>query len=336
MGVALFFKKGKESALTSQEASFETKKTLEPIEVDLESSDYFKETRPLIPTIAISSEADLKPVDLEPVPEVISYQALPEPEPSPSLIEVDRIEELFSTKESKLPIVETVTYKSRVSWQKGRPAWLSDYASHFETSRHFIARSLNGKPDYLKQNVADGDQFNVLRKDKNIEFHLVIDTSSCKLWFYYRDLDTDEQVLLKTYRVSLGRSDNNKPSGLLTPLGKYSLGNKVATYKPKVMGYYKGQKVEMVRIFGTRWIPFEKELMGCTAPAKGFGLHGVPWGAKTNGDLDQDLSSIGKYESDGCIRLATEDIEEIFAIITTKPAIVELVRKYDASKMAKQ
>ena len=122
------------------------------------------------------------------------------PEAMIELPEADRIEELFNKDGPKLPIVETITYKSRVPWQKGRPAWLSDYAGHYETSRHFIARSLNGKPDYFKQEVAEGARFNVLRKDKNIEFALIVDTSRCKMWFYYVDLDQKQKVLLKTYR----------------------------------------------------------------------------------------------------------------------------------------
>src|SRR5262249_27062960 len=50
----------------------------------------------------------------------------------------DRIDEFFNKNGVKFPFVETITYRSRVPWQKGRPAWLSDYASHFATSRHFI------------------------------------------------------------------------------------------------------------------------------------------------------------------------------------------------------
>jgi hypothetical protein len=254
---------------------------------------------------------------------------LPAPPPSsPPLPEAGRIQELFNKGEPKLSFVETVTYKSRVPWQKGRPAWLVDYAHHYNTSRHFIARSLNGKADYFKQDVAEGDRFNVFRKDKNINFHLLIDVSKCKLWLYCHDVDSKERWLLKAYQICLGRIDKSKISGLLTPLGKYTVGNKIAIYKPKIQGYHNGQKVEMIRVFGTRWIPFEKEISGCTAPAKGFGLHGIPWVPNNKGELVQDTSSLGKYESDGCIRLATEDIEEIFAIIITKPATVELVKNF--------
>ncbi len=86
------------------------------------------------------------------------------------LPDVDRIEEFFNKGDPKFPFVETIVYKSRVPWQKGRPAWLSDYAAHYETSRHFIARSLNGGPNYFKQDIAEGDRFNVLSLDKKINF----------------------------------------------------------------------------------------------------------------------------------------------------------------------
>ena len=285
---------------------------------------FFKEPKAEI-SVPSLVEVELEKEMASPAVEIAKAAA---PEPIIDLVEVNRIEELFNKVDPRFPIVETITYKSRVPWQKGRPAWLSDYASHYQTSRHFIARSLNGKPDYLKQDVVDGDRFNVLKADKNLQFLLTIDISHCKLWFYYVDLDSGEKVLLKTYRVSLGRPDSSKASGVLTPLGKYSLGSKVATYKSKVMSFHKGEKTEMVRVFGTRWIPFEKEISDCTAPAKGFGLHGVPWIPNSKGELVEDLSSLGKYESDGCVRLATEDIEEIFAIVLTKPTVVELVKSY--------
>lgn len=250
------------------------------------------------------------------------------------LPENNRIEEFFNKNGVKLPIVETITYKSHVPWQKGRPAWLSDYASHYNTSRHFIARSLNGKPDYLKQELAEGDKFNVLRNNKNFEFYLVVDTSRCRMWFYYLDLDNKQKVLLKTYQVGLGRLDSSKTSGLLTPLGKYTLGSRVATFKPKVMANHQGKKVEMITVFGTRWIPFEKEIANCTSPAKGIGLHGTPWVHGPQGTLTDSQDGIGKYESDGCIRLAMPDIEELFAIIISRPTTIEIVRDFSESSLA--
>lgn len=275
-------------------------------------------------------------------------ESIPQPEPAkidPPVIapvasiappEVNRIEELFSTTGSKLPIIETVTYKSRVDWQKGRPAWLADYSTHYHTSRHFIARSLNGTRDYLKQEVKDGNRFNVFRLDKNIAFTLVVDTSRCKMWLYYNDLDSKENVLLKTYAVGLGRIDGSKTSGLLTPLGTYSLGNRIATYKASSMGNYQGEKIEMITVFGTRWIPFDKELSGCTLPSKGFGIHGTPLTTDAAGQLVDQAAGIGKYDSDGCIRVGKDDMEELYAIIVTKPATIEIVRDFWESSVGKQ
>ena len=92
----------------------------------------------------------------------------------------------------------------------------------------------------------------------------------------------------------------------------------------------------MIKVFGTRWIPFEKEIESCTAPAAGIGLHGVPWVPNSQGELVEDSSSLGKYESDGCVRLATQDIEEIFAIIITRPTTIELVKDFYESKFVEQ
>jgi len=240
--------------------------------------------------------------------------------------EVDRIYQLFALDSSDLPIVETVSFTSRVPWLKDRPAWIADYASHYQTSRHFIARSLNQKPDYLNQKVHPGDRFNVLRTDKNIRFHLLVDLSRCRMWFYA--LDNNEKILLKTYRVGVGKKETMRASGSTTPIGKYLLGEKVAIYKPGVTGFFQDDKVEMMRVFGTRWLPFDKEVEGCSDTAKGFGIHGLPWIEGPDGQLVEDRNRLGKYDSDGCIRMASEDIEEIFAIVITKPTTVEIVKEF--------
>ncbi|HSX37935.1 MAG TPA: L,D-transpeptidase [Chlamydiales bacterium] len=250
------------------------------------------------------------------------------------LPEADRIRFLFTTDASKLPIVETVSYTSRVPWVQGRPAWIADYASHYNTSRHFIARSLNKKSDYFSQKISLGDRFNVFKNDINLQFYVVADLSRCRMWLYYLDMDKNERVLLKTYPIGVGRSDPKSPSGCLTPVGTYSLGAKVAIYKSGTVGYFQDAQVEMVRVFGTRWIPFDQEIDGCSEPAKGFGLQGVPWieNPETR-ELVEDRSRIGKYDSDGCIRLLAEDIEEIYAIVITKPTIIELVKDFMDAKL---
>jgi len=316
IGIAAWSKSGKKE----ESSPLLIEGTMSPIEVNLEPIPPSKKTPPVIAEAPKIQEKAKPIIDSKP----LSSAHLPS---------ANRIEELFNTKDPKLSIVETITYKSRVPWQKGRPAWLSDYAGHYNTSRHFIARSLNGKPDYFQQELAEGDRFNVFKEGKNLEFYLLIDTARSKMWFYALDLDQQERILLKTYAVGLGRIDPSKPSGLLTPLGKYSLGNKIAIYKPKMMGFHNGQKTEMIRTFGTRWVPFEKEISGCTAPAKGFGLHGVPWTSNDKGEIVEDIRSLGQYDSDGCIRLASADMEELFAIIITKPTTVEIVKDFADAKL---
>lgn len=248
--------------------------------------------------------------------------------------EVNEVWRLFTTGKKKLPIVETVRYKSCVPWLKGRSAWVTDYAAHYSTSRHFIARSLNGKKDYDTQKVSPGDQFNILSPDKNLNFYLVVDLSRCKMWFYYHDLDANERVLLKTYRVGLGRFNADSYSGLLTPKGKFLLGDKVATYKPKAKGYFQDSEVEMVQVFGTRWIPLSEQIDGEGDNPRGYGFHGSPWIYNEEADAYvEDLETIGKYSSDGCIRLSREDIEELYSIVITKPTIVEIVSDYKEADM---
>ena len=246
---------------------------------------------------------------------------------------VDRVWQLFTIGKDKLPIVETVTYSSRVSWIKGRPAWIADYASHYMTSRHFIARSLNGKVDYFTQKVAPGDRFNVLRTDKNINFYLLVDLSRLKMWFYYLDLDQNEKVLLKTYKIGAGRMNEDGES--ITPTGKYLLGDKIAIYKPGTVGYFQNQTIEMIQVFGTRWMPFKEEIGECQKPAKGYGIHGAPcYMDQDNKDLIEMKDSIGQFDSDGCLRLLKEDVEELFSIVITRPTIVEIVK--DSSSLRQQ
>lgn len=319
IGVVSLFKKGGSEPELGKDVVISS--TAKPIEIEFE-----KEIRSVgqaeSKQVSNLTEVIQKPENIEIVKKT-----------SAELPTADRIEELFRKVDPRLPIVETISYKSRVPWLKGRPAWISDYAGHYKTSRHFIARSLNGKKDYLKQNVAIGDRFNVFKPDIEVNFYLVIDISRSKMWFYYHDVASNERVLLKTYDVGLGRVDSSQPSGLLTPIGTYTLGDKVGIYKPKQKGLYNGDKVEMMRVFGTRWIPFDQEVEGCTSPAKGFGIHGVPWKDNDVGELCEDVTCIGKYESDGCIRLKSDDMEEIFAIIITKPSYVMLVKDFYDAKL---
>ena len=241
--------------------------------------------------------------------------------------EVNQIRRFFSRGIDKFPFVKTVSYTSRVPWLQGRPAWIADYASHYKTSRHFIARGLNKKEDYFSQKVSPGDSFNVLDPESDVAFHLLVDLSTCTLKFSYIDSETNENIEIKTYPVGVGRNDPYSPSGCLTPLGKYQLGEKIAIYKKGVENYFQNKKTHMIEVFGKRWIPFGQEVENCTDGADGYGLHGLPFVYDQEKDeYFEDVAGLGHHDSDGCIRLLERDINELFSIVITRPTFIEIVK----------
>ncbi|HXF29488.1 MAG TPA: L,D-transpeptidase [Chlamydiales bacterium] len=250
-----------------------------------------------------------------------------------SLPEVDNTHLLFQ-KNSPFSFVETLRYKSRVAWKQGKAAWLVDYAMHYQTPVDFIARSINGRPEYTVPQISEGQTFNVLKRESDVSFSLVLDLGRCRMWLYAVDPETESATLIKTYHVGLGRLDQTKTSGSLTPLGTYKIGGRVAVFKPKMMGMHRMKKVELIRVFGTRWIPFESEIGNCTEPAKGYGIHGIPWAFnEAKNVLHDDDSSIGGYESDGCVRLKTKDMEELYSIISTRGAMIQIVRDVQQAQL---
>lgn len=273
----------------------------------------------------------LPPVSQDPVVDC------PQEEEKPVVIEHDLSEEGLSAlfiKGSTAPIVETITYKRRVPWKTRGVAWLVDYANHYKTSLDFMYRSLNGGKGYKPVTVSDGARFNVFKNNLAFRFHLVVSLSACRLRLYYVIPGEKKVVFLKSYQVCLGKKNPSKVSECLTPLGTYVLGDRVATFRPKMMGMHKGKKVELIQVFGSYWIPFEKSLGDCSEPAKGFGIHGTPLHRDTDsGALQEDNSSIGHFESDGCIRLANKDMQELFSVISTHTTYVELVPAFDQSKL---
>lgn len=286
----------------------------------------FPSQQPLEKPAVQNQDIQKKPVAIEKTAEA-PLKSLSKDSDLPA--EIDRMTRLFQPFPPLSPLVQTISFASSVPWLQGRPAYLGDYASHYQTSKHFISRSLHGSGDYFSQNVSRGDRFNVFRQDKEIEFHLVLDLSRLKLWLYAFDAKEDERMLLKCYPVSAGRLDATCASGCLTPLGVFSLGKEVAVYKEGTVGSYHGKPAEMVTIFGKRWIPFSEELAQCTGVAKGLGLHGIPWVRSEGSDsLTECRECIGKYSSEGCVRLLSEDMDELFAVIITKPSYIHIVKDF--------
>lgn len=328
IGVAAFFKKGKGPSNPLESSSAEPVLTETPVvAVPVKAEGIISPSQGLA-AFPVKTE-NLKKPDIEWV-----EPSSPKASSSEEFPAIDRVFQLFTLGSSKLPIVETVTYTSSVPWLKGRPAWIADYATHYHTSRHFIARSLNNRPDYYSQKVFEGSKFNVFRTDKKIQFYLLCDMAQLKMGFYYVDLGTNERILLKVYPISMGRLDASKPSGALTPLGRYTLGDKVAVFRPGADGRVGEQTLEMISAYGTRWIPFDREVERTTAASKGYGLYGLPWVVdEKTGQLVEQRQKIGKYDTDGGIRMLSEDLEELFAIVISKPTFIEIVKDFKEAKL---
>jgi len=83
----------------------------------------------------------------------------------------------------------------------------------------------------------------------------------------------------------------------------------------------------MIEVYGTRWMPFDRELENCSDGAKGYGIHGLPCRfIEEKGAIEEIESVVGVRNTDGSLRLHKDDVEELFSIIITKPTIVEVVK----------
>ncbi len=89
--------------------------------------------------------------------------------------------------------------------------------------------------------------------------------------------------IIKTYPVAVGK--HSTP----TPLGNYQVVNKI---------------VNPGGALGTRWL-------GLNIPGGNYGIHG-----------NNNPSSIGKYISNGCIRMYNHDIEELFPKINIGTPVI--------------
>lgn len=238
-------------------------------------------------------------------------------------MKIDRISRLYAKGETKLPFMETVTFTHNVSWLKGRSALVQDYARHYHTSLHFISRSLSeGKEESLHPKLSQGDSFNVIRQDKKIEFYLVVDLSRRFMHMYAYDVNTGERYLLKIYKVGVGSLDPTSASGCETPTGLYALDRKVGVYTPGVVADMNGRLVELCQHYGTRYLPFGGK-------DSHLGIQGNPWVVDSEtGELTEVRTFIGQYATEGNIRMHTEDVEQLFSIVTSRPTKIEIVKDF--------
>lgn len=115
-------------------------------------------------------------------------------------------------------------------------------------------------------------------------FSIQIDKSENKLWLYA------DGELLKIYPVATGRANS-------TPIGTFTIENKLEN----PTWYTTGAVIppdSPKNMLGTRWLGFSLQ---------SYGIHGtiLP-------------ETIGTQDSNGCIRMLNEDVEELYTIVPVK------------------
>lgn len=173
---------------------------------------------------------------------------------------------------------------------------LRKIAMNHNTSVEAIQRSNNmALTDF---NVQLGKTFNIYVG----KWEIIISKSRRRLYLF------DDKKLFKVYDVGIGKQNR-------TPTGVFKTGGKRKNpdwYSPKG----KIPFGEPGNVLGTRWIrllPNGK----ISRQVSGLGIHGT-WAPE----------SIGKAESNGCLRLLNKDVEELFAIIPNerKPVSVTIIK----------
>ncbi|MDD5727036.1 MAG: L,D-transpeptidase family protein [Victivallales bacterium] len=153
-----------------------------------------------------------------------------------------------------------------------------------------------------KSNKMKATDFNVqLGQTMNIyvgDWKIIASKSRRKLYLF------DGKDLFKVYNIGIGKQDR-------TPLGVFATGTKTKNpdwYSPKGKIPF-GDKNN---VLGTRWIQLIPRK--CNRRVSGLGIHGT-WAP----------DSIGKAESNGCLRLLNPDIEELFAILPNEAKPISVI-----------
>lgn len=147
-----------------------------------------------------------------------------------------------------------------------------------------IAREFKTTPEFImRSNNLAGDRIVPGRKIKvwNAPFSILVDKSQNILL-----LKVNEDVV-KTYIVSTGLNNS-------TPVGQFKIVNKI----PHPTWFKAGAVVppgSPENVLGSRWLGFD---------LAGYGIHGTT-----------EPQNLGKQVTQGCVRLANPDIEELYTII---------------------
>ena len=161
---------------------------------------------------------------------------------------------------------------------------LSKIAGKFNTTYEMIMLTNNK----YRTDIRVGERLKIIKGT----FNILVDKSDFTLTVL---LNND---YIKQYKVGTGKDDK-------TPLGDFEIAEKM-----KEPTWYADDGIyefgHPKNVLGTRWIGF-KDKPGIY----GYGIHGTA-----------DPDSIGKMESNGCIRLKNEDVEELYSFVTESTKVV--------------
>ncbi|MBI3616428.1 MAG: L,D-transpeptidase family protein [Candidatus Omnitrophica bacterium] len=154
-----------------------------------------------------------------------------------------------------------------------------------------IAKEFHTTIDLLK--IANGLTSDRIRPEQRLKvtkanFSVVVDKSQNTLV-----LKNDEEVL-RVYRCSTGAGGN-------TPTGKFKIVNRIVNppwFTPQGMIPAGDPR----NVLGSRWMGFDQP---------GYGIHGTT-----------DPASIGKAVTQGCVRLANAEVEELFILLPEGTSVI--------------
>ncbi|QSH42439.1 L,D-transpeptidase family protein [Lentisphaerota bacterium ZTH] len=161
---------------------------------------------------------------------------------------------------------------------------LSKIAKKYNTTVETLQKSNNMEP--TNYNIWLGQTMKIYKGD----WRIVVSKSKRILFLY------DGNKLFKIYHIGIGKQNR-------TPLGNFDIVSKIkrpSWYSPSGKVYPYGSKEN---VLGTRWLAL-KPTGETDKSLRGYGIHGT-W----------DPDSIGKAESNGCIRMKNGEVEELFSIV---------------------
>ena len=137
-------------------------------------------------------------------------------------------------------------------------------------------------------------------------FHAVVSKDTYRIDLFLGD--GDEQVFVRSYRVGLGEYDST-PSGLFK-VKKHSKLVNPTWINPRTREFYSADNPE--NPIGERWVGLQG-IEERTEDLSGLGIHGTI-----------EPSTIGTQASMGCIRMHSEDVTQVYEMLSEGVSTVEI------------